>query len=244
MPISIGPGITFGGGISMVSEVLPPNGSALFASASSQYLGATVSQFSVGAFTVECWFYQTDSTGIQGIMNARAGSTTGTVGFDVSVSGGAIIVTNNTPITTVVLTGGSVSVNTWNHLAVTRTSGSVATVYLNGTSIGTFTRASSTSSSIWLGVKSVTASEFFNGYISNFRYVKGTVVYTGTFTPPTSPLQATQAAGTNIAAISSGTSLLLNTYYGAGFLTDNSGLGVSVTNNGGVTSATLNPFGL
>jgi len=36
--------------------------------------------------------------------------------------------------------------------------------------------------------------------------------------------------------------LLLNTYSGAGFLTDSSVNNFAVTNNGGVTSDTLTPF--
>jgi hypothetical protein len=247
MAIIFEPGLRVSPGISITAESAAASGSANFVSSSSQYLGAKVTQFSTLSFTTECWFYQTNSTGIQGIMNARGGASTGSpstsTGFDVSVSGGAIIVTNNTPLATPVLTGGSVSLNTWNHIAVTRTTGSVATVYLNGTSIGTFSRSTSTSSFIWLGVKSDTAGEFFNGYISNFRYAQ-LVVYTGNFTVPTAPLTATQSAGTNIAAITgTSTKLLLNTVYGAGFLTDSSTFNVSVTNYNGVTSSALNPFG-
>ena len=58
--------------------------------------------------------------------------------------------------------------------------------------------------------------------MTNVRVVKGVCVYTGNFTTPTAPLQATQPAGTNIAAITStSTSLLLNANSGA-FLADNS----------------------
>jgi hypothetical protein len=56
----------------------------------------------------------------------------------------------------------------------------------------------------------------WTGNASNIRIVKGVCVYTGTFTPSTVPLQATQPAGTNIAAITgTSTSLLLNTVSGA-----------------------------
>jgi hypothetical protein len=73
--------------------------------------------------------------------------------------------------------------------------------------------------------------------------VKGVAVYTGAFTVPTSPLATTQGAGTNISAITgTQTQLLLNTYQGAGFLTDTSANAFTVTNNGGATSAALNPF--
>jgi hypothetical protein len=73
--------------------------------------------------------------------------------------------------------------------------------------------------------------------------VKGVAVYTGPFTVPTAPLATTQSSGTNISAITgTQTQLLLNTYSGAGFLTDASTNAFTVTNNGSVTSDTLNPF--
>jgi hypothetical protein len=57
-------------------------------------------------------------------------------------------------------------------------------------------------------------NENFNGYISNFRYVIGTAVYSSSFSPPNPPLSATQSAGSSgIAAISSGTTILLNTLF-------------------------------
>jgi len=57
-------------------------------------------------------------------------------------------------------------------------------------------------------------SERFTGYISNVRYVIGTAVYTSNFSPLNPPLASTQSAGgSGVGAISSGTTLLLNTRY-------------------------------
>jgi hypothetical protein len=63
---------------------------------------------------------------------------------------------------------------------------------------------------------------------------------------PTVNLTATQLANVNgdpsLAITGTQTSLLLNTYSGADFLTDASTNNFTVTNNGGVTSDTLTPF--
>ena len=81
----------------------------------------------------------------------------------------------------------------WSHVAVVR-SGNVFTLYVNG---------NLEDSSTHTGVVADTASDLpmigefggssgssypMNGQISNFRYVKGTAVYTSSFRPPTEPL--------------------------------------------------------
>ena len=49
----------------------------------------------------------------------------------------------------------------------------------------------------------------FNGAITDFRFVQGVGVYTGTFTPPTAQLTKTQSSGTNISAITQDQTKLL-----------------------------------
>jgi hypothetical protein len=89
------------------------------------------------------------------------------------------------------VTMGAGTANTWQHLALVR-SGSTFTPYVNGTA-GTTT---SSATALFDGNKvfSVGADDAANqrltGYISNTRVVKGTAVYTASFTPPTAPLTA------------------------------------------------------
>jgi hypothetical protein len=73
-------------------------------------------------------------------------------------------------------------------------------------------------------------SNRFVGNASNIRVVKGTALYTTTFTPSRSPFTAV-----------TGTSLLLNTDNGAGFLTDSSTNNFTVTNTGTVVTSSMAP---
>ena len=155
-----------------------------------QYVSATVPAPSTDSITYECWFYRTSATPVgQGILQTRTNTADGD-GIDVSVANNKITVTS---AGTFLLSdaGPTQSLNTWYHIAVVRNGTTNFTVYLNGTSIGTFNRTGLTSTQLKLGLKSLTGgNEYFNGYISNFRYVKGTAVYTSNFTVPTAPLTA------------------------------------------------------
>lgn len=119
--------------------------------------------------------------------------------------------------------------NAWQHFALTR-SGNTFTFWINGVSAGTNT----TSNAVGTNGKNLSigynnsSTQFFTGYISNFRIVKGTAVYTNSFTPPAAPLTAV-----------SGTSLL--TLQNAAF-TDNSTNNFVITANGNVTVTGNNPY--
>jgi len=116
------------------------------------------------------------------------------------------------------------TLNTWFHIAAVRISG-VTKLYVNGTQVGS---SYTDSNNYTVGTSGPHIGQngqgggWFTGYMSNIRIVKGVGVYTGTFTPSTAPLQATQTAGTNIAAITgTQTSLLLNSVSG-GYTADSS----------------------
>jgi hypothetical protein len=92
------------------------------------------------------------------------------------------------------VTSTTIPLNTWCHIAVTR-SGSNLYTFLNGVLLSTnsFTQtfyASSIVTAIGNFPNSGISDTGMRGYISNFRLVKGTALYTSSFTPSTTPLTA------------------------------------------------------
>jgi hypothetical protein len=94
---------------------------------------------------------------------------------------------------------GIITTNQWLHVAAAR-SGTTLKIFVNGVAQLTATQTGTIGQNLtaYVGRRS-DGVNFVNGYISNFRIVKGTAVYTANFTPPTTPV-------TNI----TNTSLLLN----------------------------------
>jgi hypothetical protein len=234
--IIFGSGITLGGGIDVDAGGTPAliDGSALFNG--SNYLsvaGGAGTAMGTGDFTWEGWVYPTSSADYQCFMDTRTNPLTGgdDTGFFFGTDFNAlepIYYTTNTQLVSTI----SMTLNAWNHVALTRNSGTV-TLWVNGVSGGTQSNSSDlTQQRVLIGGDGLGTSLNLTGNISNLRIVKGTAVYTATFTPPTAPLTAI-----------SGTQLLLNTYYGANFLVDGSTNNFTVTNNGSVASNASNPFG-
>jgi hypothetical protein len=127
----------------------------------------------------------------------------------------------------------TVAVGTWTHVALVKSSGTT-TAYINGTASNTY----SDSGNYICGTnRPMIGSDGFNngsentlnGYISNLRLVKGTAVYTGNFTPSTTPLTA--ISGTSLLACQSNR------------FKDNSSNNFTLTANGTPTVQRFNPFG-
>ena len=83
----------------------------------------------------------------------------------------------------------------WTHIAVTRTSGTTFKSYVNGVLDRTFTNSGTIfntgNPSYNIGRTAYQGGNFhFDGFISDFRVVNGSSVYTAAFTPPTTPLTA------------------------------------------------------
>jgi hypothetical protein len=208
------------------------NGTSYFAYASSSALN-----FGSGSYTVEAWVYSSNLANYNDLFDNRIGGATGMAVYLGTSSNITVAVAGS-----IVISAGSIPSNTWAHVAVVR-NGSTITAYLNGTSVGTASDSTtySTASAARVGADS-NGNQGVNGYISNLRVVKGVAVYTGTFTPPTSPLQATQSAGTNISAITgTSTSLLLNSVSGA-WTADSSTNSFAPTATGSPAWNQLSPF--
>jgi hypothetical protein len=191
----------------------------------SSYLTAPSSTnfaFGTGDFTMECWVrFSSIGGGITPLMQ------TDVVGS--STSDKVWLGVNNNVLTlgqhatpNAATTAWTPSTNIWYHVAAVRQSGTVK-LFIDGVqkSVTNSTIFSSTSfGQNGFAVGAVSTPVYLTGYMSSVRVVKGTAVYTASFTPSTTPLTAI-----------SGTSLLLN-YTNAGMYdaaTKNNLLGVGDT---------------
>jgi len=160
--------------------------------------GQSAFAYGTGAFTIECWFY---ALGLgQMIIDGRPPYTNGNYVL-VSVGGGGTLEYYSNNIGQV-LGNTQIRLGTWNHFAIAR-SGTTTKMFLNGVENASFsdnTNYEAATDRPIIGTNGYrTDLSHFNGFMSNFRIVKGTAVYTSNFTPPTSPVTAI-----------SGTSLLIN----------------------------------
>ena len=191
---------------------------------SADYLSTPASanmNIGTGDFTYETWVFPTSFSSARALI-----SFANTNVFYLNTSGipyYGIYLVSDTAIGST-----AVALNTWSHLAFVR-SGTTLTCYINGTSVGSITTASSIGSSIltnYIGYHQ--GGNYWAGYLSNARVVKGTAVYTGSFTPSTTPLTAI-----------SGTSLL--TCQSNRFI-DNSTNAFTITVNGSPSVQRFSPF--
>jgi hypothetical protein len=125
----------------------------------------------------------------------------------------------------------AITTNKWYHVAAVRQS-NVITVYVDGVAGPTTVNDGGnnlTEQYVAIGLFNFTSFEtYFSGYISNFRIIKGTALYTSNFTPPNEPLTAI-------------TNTLLLTLQDSTFI-DNSTNSFTLTANGNAKVSTDSPF--
>ena len=180
--------------------------------------------YGTGDFTIEGWINAPDQTNAF-ICDTRGGFASHPHVTTGSVTSGTLRYGNtNTESTTKICDG------TWHHFAITRQSGSVK-LWVDGVLENTVTDTSSYGSNYsTIGTNSYgyPTNNNLNGYLSNFRVVKGTAVYTSNFTPSTTPLTA--IAGTAILTFQDST------------IVDNSTNSLALTVSGNTFIDKLSPF--
>ena len=144
----------------------------------------TDTAFGTGDLTIEMWFYQTSQSNYQSLYSAAINNSTSD-GLLIRVNTNAQI--NITTATQLFANVGSVSLNTWHHIAYARQSGT-GRLFLDGTQL--WSGADGTSYiarnfGIGRAIDGGSFSDYdFAGYIDEFATLKGTAAYTASFTPP------------------------------------------------------------
>jgi hypothetical protein len=162
------------------------NGDYLTTPANSAYA------FGTGDFTVEFWVYSNSWSTAPTVIDTRDSGVSNNGYADYFSTGGNFNLYLGSA--TVFTSSSAISTSTWTHIAVSR-AGTSLRVFINGVQNGsTLTNSINFSdTSLLVSVNRGTVpgtinSEFFNGYLSNVRIVKGTAVYTANFTVPSLPL--------------------------------------------------------
>jgi hypothetical protein len=206
---------------------------------------SAINDFGTGDFNIELWFYATTSNftaepTLIGCVVTWATS----VAYQLEIrSGGVVYFFGGDSVPISINSGATtVSVNTWNHVAVSRASGTTR-LFVNGaqaSSTSTVATISKSSTAVSIGAFSVAATQKFTGYISNVRIVKGQALYTGNFTPPIEALTTTSVgtSGANVATSVTGTVGLLTCQSNRFF----DQTGKTITVNGSPSVTPFSPF--
>jgi len=181
-----------------------------------------------GDYTIEFWIKTTD--GENGIMVSTPAGISGHPA--IFVSGNSLVFQRRYAVASTISEDITSYLNdAWHHIAFVRGSGTIS-LYIDGTRITTASNSddySAVTAGLAFGWSPQTFN-YLNGYLSNFRIVSGTALYSGaTLTVPTSPLTAV-----------SGTTLLL---FQSSTLVDNSSYARALTSSGSPTiSSSVTPF--
>jgi len=158
-------------------------GSLAFDGTGDYLLSAATQVIAASRFTVEAWLYKSSTNE----KYAIAQGTSGNAGrFAIGVASTNWFV----QIGSASVNAGSVSTNTWTHIAVTY-DGATLTLYVNGTSVGTASTTQAVqNTTLRLGTLGADWSTIYewDGYMDDIRITNGVIRYTTTFTPPASAL--------------------------------------------------------
>ena len=180
-----------------------------------------------GDFTVECWINASSFASENPVFKIY---TSGSNNLEIRLPNGVMTALYNSGSATI--TGATLSIDTWYHIALVRSS-TTLTMYVNGNSTGTpaTISGSMTSPSLYLA-RNQSGSAWFSGSITNFRIVNSALYSGATYTIPTAALTA--ITGTQL--------LIKQTDSGTISVQDSSSAPLTITNTGSTYSSSLTPF--
>jgi hypothetical protein len=136
-----------------------------------------------GDFTLEYFVYQNTLSDYQ----THFGVSRGVNGFNVGTDASGDFVLYSASARQIEVIG-AITTGRWYHWAFVR-SGSTLTGYLDGKAIASYSSSENFSGTSCAIGSLESNAEYTNGYISNFRIIRGTALYTANFTPPTHELE-------------------------------------------------------
>lgn len=164
------------------------NGGSAYFDGSGDYLAmpsSTAFQIGTGDFCIEAWIYPTSTAGMYRFIFSGASPN----GLAFHLNSNSTITVAKSNVAAYITSTGTAPLNTWTHVAATR-SGSTMRIFLNGVLDATATATPDFNGYSSPVIGQEAASNWFPGFISGFRLVKGSAVYTAAFTPPSSPVTA------------------------------------------------------
>jgi len=149
---------------------------------------SVIHQLGTGDFTVEFWAYLTNSGNDNGpIFDTRSSSGNGLLIRQGNGAGGIANRIDAVITGSATASSGTISFNTWIHIAVVRSSGTLK-VYYNGTGgTGVTATGNIVGTNAYIGAFFDGLSVNIAGYFDDFRITKGYARYTVNFTAPTAP---------------------------------------------------------
>ena len=198
----------------------------------SNYLSVpTSSVFTLGTnnHTIEFWIYQT-SRGTYDVSWEYGSSTvfaSNAYYMNIGSAGCNLLLGNGSGGWGVIISKSLPTLNAWHHVAIVRNSNTF-TLYIDGVGTSATYAANISAQALTMKIGSDYSTNRITGYISNFRFINGTAVYTSNFTPSTTPLTAID-----------NTSLLT---CNAATIIDGSSNNFTITNNGSATVSATVPF--
>ena len=168
----------------------------------------TALDFGTGDFTVEFWINASSVPSQFNVIGTAGSFQTGStrIGKD-NAAGMSLYANNGANIIVQESSFSTADINVWIHYAVVR-SGNNFTLYRNGSSVGTGTKTQAVSltlsGGVVIGTSWDTTGQNLHGYLSNLRALKGTALYTSSFTPPPAPLTAVTNTSLLLNAVNAG----------------------------------------